>query len=1311
MHARSWLKKIQIFVEAFLSKNAVSRCYIVLAFFLLAVIMISLLIPVINFGRFFGTDDYSHLYHTKEMVSSNGVADFYEKMGLYVSNPGSGENQYNYPFGLWIFGATIVKITGIPLLSAELLFAILFFLILLGSFYLYSSTFLEVKEQQILAVLFLLSMPNAALGLFSYRPSVFILPFLFILLYIAFKEPVQWKLFPFIWLSIFVITISHTGSLIFLIIFSILFILLYSLIWGRFSLSMFIVLLSTFVIYIFSLKSFPLIANQYEVKSILFLSPGNFFATKFNFFLPLEIGNIFYQNMMVNQEYVYTLILGAFVFTLAKLFRYIHHKVSERYLQPEHIFPAIIPISNISHSAIATPLWIGPAHVILSFFGFFRIDSKGKCMLITALLVGVVPDLLQTSQGIYAATGALREISYLSIIIPITTALGFWAVISYLGTIRFANKNLISLMAWLLVLLAVIITPTVATTYYNPKIAGDDYINDGMKWLGNTGNSYEKVVGYGYRTVPIYTNMTDASYGLMSGNELRTFIRLLKGIYFSSVGNNVDNLRDRFGVKYILISDKLIANLAGERSNLVIDNNPALNKIYSSKDFGVYEVITSSESEKLNEKKFIADNISFQQTGSSLQIETDVYKIVLNGNNPTIEQFGSPTENYLGEGIFLDFIQISGLRETYVSPFSPPDVASEEKKLMIDQFVFNNLSISYEIIDNQILYRSILKDQQNGDNEASLLVRYTFYPTCIKREVMVSNDWVRSSDPQNMNVNFVTKIFTPLNDFVIINDQSQIKRHIYPSQDSVDINEIIRKLYFYNGDRGIYIQNEPTATYPTKLNYAGSTLYNYSSLSFAQSASLKPGASLHLTQYLSPGDMVTAERNIVSREGISLMNYPDGMIPIMLSGYRTPNSDLRSNGTIKQGYQVLFDAAIPYSEVVVPYQILNSSPEVPPPAEYNINLRTIADMNIQIIGSGNTLGPIFAGEPTSFYDFSAQERSISSLIDYANSEDVSLIGYMPASMNYNLDTLKIISDKKIPFMLSTGVSPPYRGSVGVINKNPQMATYHNAPADVALFPVSYPLSSALSTRSDKAEIFSAWKTTIDEAEITDGMIFLIIRSEEIGNPDYTDDVKALILYAKTKGLTFTTPDVIANHLKNIQNIQYSGLVNNDMAAISLTNNNDEMVRQVTFKIVLPPIKTGSYTAHGGKIVKTKADNNRVNVYVSTDISAHSTQDITIEPDTPRQKIVVTIPRQPVEGLITISMEDTGGNALKNAYAIIDSKYYQPDAKGNIEIDLQRGIHKLEIRCPGYEIYSTILNVKGRIYLIDRFFTNSSIFTK
>jgi hypothetical protein len=275
------------------------------------------------------------------------------------------------------------------------------------------------------------------------------------------------------------------------------------------------------------------------------------------------------------------------------------------------------------------------------------------------------------------------------------------------------------------------------------------------------------------------------------------------------------------------------------------------------------------------------------------------------------------------------------------------------------------------------------------------------------------------------------------------------------------------------------------------------------------------------------------------------------------------------------------------------------------------------------------------------------------------------------------------------------------------NKNPQIASYQNSPADVALLPLSSPMSESLSTRNvssaNNDQIFSAWTATIDEAAMTKTMIFLIIRSEDIGNPDFTDDFKALFAYAKDRGLTFTTPDIIADHLKKIQNIQYAGSIHNDMATINLTNNNDVPVWQVAVRIELPVLKNGTYSATGGKIVKTETDTERVVLYVSTDISAHATHHISILPDTPREKIVVTMPRQPIEGGLTISLEDKNGNALTDAYAIIDSKYYKPDENGDVHIDLQRGVHTLEIWCPGYEIYTSDLNVKGRIHFIEQLF--------
>jgi hypothetical protein len=1315
MQPPSVLKRIQTFLKAFQTKYAISKTFIILSIFLLVVLLFSFIIPLVHYGQYFGTDDYTHLFHTSVMASSDGLSIFYEKMGTYVSNPGSGENDYNYPFGLWLIGATISKITGIPPVSAEFLFVIFFLCILLGAFYFYSSIFLESKEQKILAILFLLSMPSAAIDLLSYRPSVFTLPFLFILLYIVLREPVNWKLFPIALLSIFVISISHTGTFIFLIIFSILFFLLYNLFWGKFSLPMFMVILSTFIIYIVSLSWFPLIANQYDLKSTLFLTPGNFLAEKFNFSLPSELANIFYQNMLVNQEFIYALIFGALIFTLGILFQYINRKVSDKYSQLKQVYPITLPISNISHSFTAAPIWIGPMHVILSLLGYFHINSKGKCMLITALLVTILPDMLSRAQGTSGATGVTREISFSVIIIPITAVLGLWVILSYLDSIKLDRKNLISLMVWVLILLAVIITPTLATTYYLPKISGEGYIVNGMKWLGETGNLHEKVVGYGYRMVPIYTNMTDASYGIQSGEEQSTFVKLLRGAYFSSAENYIGEFQQRFGGKYILASDKLVANLQGTGDNLKIDDDKALDKIFSSKDFGIYEVtLTPDQTSVKQSLNFTAENISFKQTGYSIRIETDAYNAVLNAKYPVMEQFGRPNENYLGVGFINDNLQISGFRyQNYIDPFSPPDPSAIVRNSTVDYFSLTDVLASPEIHDNQIIYRTILKDQQNGDYEASLLVRYTFYPKTIKREFLISNDWVNTSVArymQPMKVRFATNMFVPLNDFVIINNENRITRHMYPTQDSVELNEITPELYIHDGDRGIYFKNELTSGYPYELIYGGSTLYSMSGLSFAQSEFLKPGATFHITQFLSPGDEFTAKNNIMSQEGISLLNYPEGTIPIILTGH-SDNSNASDQGSL-----ILQNEGIPYTDFMTLQQATNSpaelqnqtgsnelllTPDSIIQASSKINFESSAKTS-RVIGSTSTSGAIF------FNDADIQEHSISSLNDFAKNNGKTLIGFMPNSLVYNLDTVKILSDNNIPFMLSKTVNPPYYGYFGIEHKDPQIATYHGKVENLILFPISSPTSDALSSGGNNAEIFSAWNAIINEAAAHDEMTLFIIKTADIGNPQYTEDFKTLITNAKNKGLTFTTPDVIETYFINTQNIQYSGSINGDTATINLTNNNENMVQGVTFKVSLPVLKTGSYTVDKGTIVKTKTENNRIIVYISTNIAEHDTQEITIEPSTPREKIVVTLPRQPVEGQTIISIKDTAGNPLKNAEAIIDSKYYRPDSKGNINIDFKRGVHSIQIGCPGYESYTSTLNVKGRIYLIEKFFGKNTV---
>ena len=115
-------------------------------------------------------------------------------MGSEVSNAGSAVNPYNYPFGLWLYGSEVIKMTGLSPIDGIFVFTLIFLFVLIGCFYFYSGFILATKEQKLIATLFFISMPNMALLMLSYRPSVFILPFLFLILYFAYKDAVDWKM-------------------------------------------------------------------------------------------------------------------------------------------------------------------------------------------------------------------------------------------------------------------------------------------------------------------------------------------------------------------------------------------------------------------------------------------------------------------------------------------------------------------------------------------------------------------------------------------------------------------------------------------------------------------------------------------------------------------------------------------------------------------------------------------------------------------------------------------------------------------------------------------------------------------------------------------------------------------------------------------------------------------------------------------------------------------------------------------------------------------------------------------------------------
>jgi len=1293
MQLPSMLKKIHVSIENFQSRHNLSRCFVLLFIFLSIVILVSYIVPLIEYGRYVGTDDYTHVIYTQGMDSSKGIFDYYSKMGEGASDPENPENFYNYPFGLWLFGSFVSKITGLTVFTGNFIVLFLYFLVIIGTFFIYSGVFLETKEKKIIALLFMLSMPNVVLILLNYRPSVFVLPFLFMVLYIALQESTHWKQLPILWLSIFLITISHTGTFMFLISVSLGFFLLYSLFWGKFSKNIYISIISTFLIYIITLNWFPQISNQYEVKSTLFLTPGNFLADKLNFVLVKDLANIFYQNFFVGQQLIYAILFAAALYGTSWVLISIHNYISKT-IANKTLFPAfVIPLQNISHSATASPIWLGPLHVILSIPGFFRLDAKGKCLFITVIFTTLLPDLLHTSEGIEVATGALREISFLVVIIPVTATLGLLWILSSLNKFKEPLKTRISFIVWFIVLSAVILTPALGTTYYLPKIAGEDYSVNGMIWLGENGKVHEKVIGYGIRTVPIFTNMSGPS--VADGSETRTFKQLLQNIHFSSLDRekNVNDLRQTFDVTYILSSDKILANFGKTRSGLTIDSNQELDKIYSSRDFGIYEVTASKPGSTIPEYS-LAQGLTINKIGSEYEVKSGYYTSTLNENSPILDRFGTKQKNYFGAGFLTENFVIS-------------------KNI----FVLDNVQFSSEIKNNQILYRTELK--VNETNYASLLVRYTFYPKVIKREYLVSNDRLSGNKSSTISAKFSSLLFSPLSNYIITNNKEQQVRKIYESQDTVEKTIKVEDIYIFNTDnqekQGIRIKNAPTSPFPLTVYYKGSTIYKLSSITTSQSTSLPPGTSLHITQFLSTGDEYGTENKIASQNGVQLTNYPDGIQPIIVLGPGSSFSDT--------GYNLMKNYGIPYSQFISQGSIISSINEVEIPLETEIsseektpseveplfeteiplaqNLETVnishlKQQGVGIIGSATLLH-------RNFDNITTQEKTITSLADYTENQGVTLNGFMPVSFRYNLDTIKVLSENHISFMLSHKVNRPIQGIYDEGYRNPQLAYYNNEPTGVVMMPVSYPTSSSLYAQEDPNVIFSQWRDILNEVADNDEMIVFLFNSVDIGDPTYTSQFSSLFSYAQEKGYTFTSPDTIADHYRLLQNVEYSGYTDMDIASINVTNNNDQMVQKVTFKVALQALDSGHYITSKGKIVKTELSNSTEIVFVSTDIPAHTTQNLVITPDTVRKNLYVQLPQFLSEGPMKITVTDTEGKPIKDAEVIFDNNFYRTGKDGTVTVNAHRGTFTIIIQNPGYEKYTNFIEVKGRLVNILQYF--------
>lgn len=826
------------------------------------VVVVAYIVPNGEFGRLFGTDEYTHLYHSQEMYASDSLFEFYVRMGEKVSNPESPDNLYAYPFGLWFFAAIVAKVTGISMTETALIYSLVFVLVLVSSYYFYINAFIKKNTQKILGILFFLSMPVISMNITGFRPEIFTLPLIFILIYFALLDEIKLRYLVILGLLTFILVISHTGSFIFLLAFSIGYIFIYSLIWGKFPKMMYILSAAMLFIYVLTIRIFSHIHPQYITKATLFLMPGSVLAKKFYIFFADDLSYVLYTNIFVQNDFAYAIFWSALIFAGAVLLLQVHKDISRGFRALKGFAQiSLMPTRGLlSKGWLSTPVWAGPIHVVLSVFGVFFLESRGMCILITTIITSVLPGYLEQTGGVIGATGSLREIVYLIIIIPVVSVAGFEYILSKLKGLSRLSR--VSSSAFIfLILLSMILVPAIGNAYYNPIISGEDYTIKGLQWLGTIGHPDEKVTGYGFRPTSAYAQKDVAGYGISRGTEVRYFEKLLKDIFFTPNPGSAEDFSFAFGSKYLISSDKIVQDLGGDRSKVQIDSNPMLDKIYSSGDFGIYDNPISLETS--GNYKSLNGNISIKQSGSNLELLSPRYKVVMDVNSPTILFIGTARANYLSEGFFIDFMRMDFFGETQM-------------------LIFNDPTFSKEIHDNEITYRKVL---QKGDEKwATVTVKYTFYPETIRRQFIISDDWYNTTLP--MRLFFSSEIFIPMTDIMLKNGPRNITRTISPLEDSVPISEIYHYLFLMEDNQGICINYDSTAPFPNYLTYQGSTRYTeYGLATTDQYAGLIPGSSVTFTQYISIGDENTAESRIEKQKKITLHSYPDGSIPLIVIPY------------------------------------------------------------------------------------------------------------------------------------------------------------------------------------------------------------------------------------------------------------------------------------------------------------------------------------------------------------------------------------------------------------------------------------------
>jgi len=212
-----------------------------------------------------GSDVYFHMAHTQRMANSESLLDFYDA-SLHEESLG-----YDYPFGMWVFGAAVMKVTGSSVFEVAIVLPILIAIISLMMYFVYADSLIQSRRYALFAVIFLVSMPYLALNMLNYSTSRFITPLLIAIIFLSLQK---FSIRNTIFISIlcFALVFTHTGTYLFLLIFASIYFISYAVLWKRYAWGSYITILALLLLYVFTMDLFPIIQNQYIDKGRWYLA-------------------------------------------------------------------------------------------------------------------------------------------------------------------------------------------------------------------------------------------------------------------------------------------------------------------------------------------------------------------------------------------------------------------------------------------------------------------------------------------------------------------------------------------------------------------------------------------------------------------------------------------------------------------------------------------------------------------------------------------------------------------------------------------------------------------------------------------------------------------------------------------------------------------------------------------------------------------------------------------------------------------------------------------------------------------------------